>query len=222
MTTTNDSRLAGWSGIVFSLLSLIVIPLTASPLPVLGAAGADYARWYTAHRNGFLVGNFLGLAAFLPGLVQLVVLAAAIRRREGDGGWLSTLVLSSGVFTYAIFFCSLVVFEALPFLLATRSIDSLEAMGTLGNVWFAVDGLAAVPLVVAISWAARRTGVLPSWFVAFGWVVALLASIMGLGGITASPAWLAGGGAATFAGFTAFFIWTLALGVIQLRQRPSA
>lgn len=217
MTTTNDSRLAGWAGIVFSILSLIVIPLTASPLPVLGAAGADYARWHAAHRTGFLVGNFLGLAAFLPGLVQLAVLAAAIRRREGEGGWRAALVLASGVFTYAIFFCSLVVFEALPFLLAPRMLDSLEAMGTLGNVWFAVDGLAALPLVVAVAWAGR--GTLPGWLVTASWLVALLATIMSLGGITASPAWLAGGGVATFVGFTAFFSWTLAIGVVQLRQR---
>ena len=42
---------------------------------------------------------------------------------------------------------------------------------------------------------------------------------MSLGGLTATPAWLAGGGPATFAGFVVFFLWTFAIGVAMVRAK---
>jgi hypothetical protein len=211
-----DTRIAGWSGIVFSILSLIVIPLVVTPPqpPPFGAPAADFAAWYAAHHWGFLAGNFLGMAAFFPGLVQLAVLTAQIRRAEGEGGWLGLLVGLSGTFAYAIFFASLAVFQALPFL----SGAALDAVVTVANLWFALDGLAAVPLALAVGWAVTRTGVFPRWFATFTWVVAAVALVMSLGGLFTSPAWLAGGGPATFLGFVVAFVWTFVLAVLQLRQ----
>lgn len=215
-------RVAGWSGIAFSVLSLIVIPLEAYPLPPpLGSSGATLAAWFGAHRRGFLIGNYLGVAAFVPGFVQLAVLAARVRRLEGAAGWLSSLVLGTGTFTYAVFACSLVVFQVLPFLVDPRLEAAMEAMGSLGAVWFALDGLAALPLVLAVGWATVRVGVLPAWFAWASWLLALLALVMSLGGLTATPPWLAGGGLATGIGFVAFFAWTFAIGVIQLQGTTS-
>src|SRR4051812_39532502 len=147
MNDARAFRLAGWAGIVFSVLSLIVIPLAAAPPPALGASGNTIMAWYTAHRTGFLIGNYLGIAAFFPGFVQLVALAARVRRREGADGWLASLVLTTGTFTYAIFACSLVVFQLLPFLVTP---GLAEPFGWFGALWFALDGLAALPLVLAV------------------------------------------------------------------------
>jgi hypothetical protein len=228
MTTADETRAyraAGWAGIVFSVLSLIVLPLAASPLnpppPVLGASGAEYASWYGLHRTGFLVGNYLGILAFVPGFVQLVVLAARVKRVEGEHGWMGSLVLCTGTFAYAVFACSLVVFQALPFLAERRLEAANEAMGALGAVWFALDGLAALPLVLAVAWATTRTGALPRWFGRTSWVVSIVAAAMSLGGLTSTPAWLAGGGAVTAVGFIGFFVWTTILSVIFLRLKPA-
>jgi hypothetical protein len=214
----DDSRLAGVSGILFSLLSLIVLLFAFPPPPPLGSSATAFADWFAAHGRGFLVGNYLGIAAFVPGFVQLAVLAARVRRLEGDGGWLSSLVLSTGIFAYAVFACSLAVFQVLPFLVEPRLAAATEAMGSLASVWFALDGLAALPLVLAVGWATMRTGALPRWLATASWVVALLAVAMSLGGLTATPAWLAGGGPLTGLGFIAFFAWTCAIGVAFLRQ----
>lgn len=73
MNETTGLRAAGWAGIVFSVLSLIVIPLSFPPPPPLGATGAEFSAYYDAHRWGFLIGNYLGIAAFIPGFLQLVV-----------------------------------------------------------------------------------------------------------------------------------------------------
>src|SRR5262245_57764551 len=128
MTPTRTHRLAGWSGIVFSILSLIVIPLAVTPPPALGSTADGFATWYSEHRVGFLVGNYLGIAAFVPGFVQLAVLAARIRAREPASGWLAALVLASGTFTYAVFACSLVAFQALPFLVDPKTPQAILAV----------------------------------------------------------------------------------------------
>lgn len=94
-------KIAGVAGLVFAILSLIVIPLTLVPESHASALTSSTvlgpsARWYQEHRSGFLLGNYLGLAAFFPGFVQLAVLYAAIRKREGGGGWLAILVFGCG------------------------------------------------------------------------------------------------------------------------------
>ncbi len=212
-------RLAGWCGIAFSLLSLIVLPLVSfSAPPPLGAEGSALSAWYASHRLGFLVGNYLGLVAFVPGFVQLAALGGRIRQLEGAGGWLSTLVVASGTFTYAVFACSLVVFQALPFLVGPRLYSEMEAMGILATLWFSLDGLAAVPLIVAVAVATARTGALPKGFTGASWAVAALALAMSLGALTATPPWFAAGGALTGLGFLVFFAWTFAIGVVFLKR----
>jgi hypothetical protein len=219
MDDQRASRLAGWAGIVFSVLSLIVLPmaLPPPPPPALGATGAQLATWFADHKLGFLVGNYLGILAFVPGLVQLAVLAARVRRLQGPNGWFSSLILATGAFTYAMFACSLALFQVLPFLVDARQHDMAEAMGSLAMVWFALDGLGALPLVLFVGWAGRATGALPKWFAPYSWLTALLATVMSLGALTTQPAWLAAGGPVSGLGFIAFFVWTGVLGGVFLR-----
>jgi hypothetical protein len=209
----NQNKLAGWCGIVFSFLSLIVLPMALPPPPPLGASGAQLAEWFGSHHWGFLVGNYLGILAFFPGFVQLAVFSAEVKKR--DDGWLWMLVLTTGAFAYAVFACSLCIFQALPLLAGAVA---FAILGTLANVWFALDGLAALPLVLAVAWAVRRTGALPRWMVPLSGVVALLSLAMSIGALVSSPPWLAGGGVLTALGFIAFFVWITAWAAAMLRQ----
>ncbi|HRG94805.1 MAG TPA: hypothetical protein PLR99_01080 [Polyangiaceae bacterium] len=228
MDERRASRVGGVCGLVFAALSLVVVPLVAAPATppaALGASGETFAAWYVAHRAGFLVGNYLGIAAFIPGFVQLAVLAARIRAREArtDGAlpWLSGLLLASGTFTYAVFGCSLVAFQAMPFLLDPAAPQASLAMGTLTSVWFALDGLAALPMLLAVAWAVAATGFLPRWVAWLSGAVAALALLMSVGALFDAPPWLAAGGPATFLGFVAFFAWTGALAVAMMRPPPA-
>jgi hypothetical protein len=212
-------RIGGGCGIAFVVLSLAVVPFSVAPppLPTIGASGADFAAWYAAHRVGFLVGNWLGVAAFVPGFVQLAVLAAAVRKREGETPFFSALVLGSGTFAYAVFCASLCAFQAMPFLVDPSRADAADALGTLTSAWFALDGLVGLPLVLALAWAGRATGTLPGPVVAAAAPVGVGLLVMSLGALTTTPAWLAAGGPATAGGFVLFFAWLLAVSIAQLR-----
>jgi hypothetical protein len=216
------NRVAGWAGVVFSILSLIVLPLLGPGLPpVLGASGEAFATYFEEHRVGFLVGNYLGIAAFFPGFVQLVVLAARFRKVEGPTGFFAALILTTGTFGYAVFASSLALFQVLPFMTVANA-QSAHAMGSVASVWFALDGLAALPLVVSVAWATRAIGVLPGWFGRFSMVVAVACLAMSTGALTTQPAWLAGGGLITGVGFVVFFLWTLVLAILFVRNRVRA
>jgi len=218
MNVARTNRIAGWSGIAFSVLSLVVLPLAQSAPPPLGGTGQELGAWYVAHRTPFLIGNYLGIVAFVPGFVQLAVLVARVRQSGKDGGWLAPFVASAGTFAYAVFACSLVTFQALPFIVEPNLERPMEAANALATIWFALDGLAALPLVIAVGWAAAETHILPRWFVPYTWVTALLALAMSAGALTKEPPWLAAGGLVTGVGFIAFFVWTFVLGVLFLRR----
>jgi hypothetical protein len=223
MDEARSLRIGGWAGITFVVLSLIVLPIAAGgPLPpALGHTGAEYAAWYGAHRTSFLLGNYLGIASFFPGFVMLAVLAARVRRLEGPNGWLGPLVLCTGTFAFAIFACSLCLFQVMPFLIQPGREAAAEAFGTLANLWFALDGLAAAPLILSVGWAARTTGALPGWFGKLCSLSAAIAVVTSLGALTATPSWLAGGGTATVAGFIAYFAWALTLAILLFRLAPA-
>ena len=78
-------------------------------------------------------------------------------------------MLASGTFTYGVFACSLIAFQALPFLVDPASPQATLAMGTLASIWFSLDGLAAIPFLLAVGWATLATKtVLPRGFATVG------------------------------------------------------
>jgi hypothetical protein len=217
-------KTAGVAGLVFAALSLVVIPLTLAPESQGGAATSATVlgpsiRWYQQHRAGFLVGNYLGLAAFFAGFVQLAVLYAEIRKREGAAGWLAILVFGCGTFAYAMFGCSLVIFQTMPFLLDPAMPQATRGLSTLSMISFALDGLGAAPFVAAVAWAVGTTHVLPKWFAVLSWITVGIAVLMSLGALVESPRWLAVGGTATDLGFVAFFVWIAVMAVLFLRMK---
>src|SRR4051812_33871242 len=102
MDATKERRLAGAAGILFAVLSLAVIPLSPEIGAPIGSSADELVGYYIRHRFGFLLGNYLGVAAFLPGFVQLVITSSWIRRREEPHGWLGSLVLATGTFAYSV------------------------------------------------------------------------------------------------------------------------
>src|SRR5262245_28453116 len=62
---TEGRRLAGVSGIVYVVLSLVV-GLMVPPPPTLETPAHEVVAYFAAHRQPFLVGNYLGVLALAP------------------------------------------------------------------------------------------------------------------------------------------------------------
>jgi hypothetical protein len=217
---SSERRIAGGAGIVFALLSLIVVPLAPEIGPPVGATADEIAGFFGRNRFGFLLGNYLGIAAFLPGFVQLVIVSTWVRRREDEHGWLGKLVLTTGTFAYAVGAVVLIVFQVVPFLLEGEGRVSLAGLGGLASVSFGLFLLTAMPLLASVGWATLATGVFPRWFGHVSLACALGATFVSLGSLTTQPWWFAAGGLATGIGFILFFTWTFVLAILCLRRAP--
>lgn len=207
--------LAGAAGIVFATLSLIVIPLSPELPPPVGASAGAISGYYVKHGLSFLIGNYLGVVAFLPGFVQLAYLAALVHRNEAQDGWLGSLVLVTGTFAYGFIAGVLLVFQALPFIL--RDDSAALALGAFASVGFALAFVPVSAFAFTVAWATFATRVFGRWFAYVSLFVGFLAVFASTGALTTSPAWLAGGGLCTNAAFVTFFGWTFVLAVLFLK-----
>src|SRR5437879_13680388 len=114
----DERRLAGLAGILFSALSVAIIPFSPEIGAPIGSSADELVSYYVRHHSGFLLGNYLGVAAFLPGFIQLAIVSSWIRRLDEPHGWLGSLAHSRGSFAYSPGPCRLVVSQVLPFITA--------------------------------------------------------------------------------------------------------
>jgi hypothetical protein len=215
MGSDHDARLAGWGGVLFVVLSGVIV--VVSPLwPPLGAPAAEVVAYHRAHRLPFLIGNYLAIAAAAPSFFQLAYLARLVRRAEGDDAWLWIGVATSGAVAHAVGAAVLIVYQAVPFELEPGQEAVAKGLSDLAGVGFACFLLALVGFVLVTSWAAYATRALPRWYAHLGVAVAALALAGSLGAIW-TPTWLAGGGVASCVAVSAFFGWSLVLSLLFLR-----
>ena len=221
MDSNRGAKVAGWAGIVFLVLSCVVVVVSPS-WPSLGATQGEVVAYYRAHRLPFLVGNYLAIAALIPGFVQLGFLVGVFRRAEGEGGWLWIVVLGSGVAAYALGGAVLVVYQVIPFELEAGQEAVAKGFSDLGGAGLALFLLAQLGYVLAVTWASVATRALPRWHAALGVGVAILSLTGSLGAIVTPPL-LAGGGPGSCVPAGAFFVWNTVIAVIFLLPvRPAA
>ncbi len=187
-------------------------------VPVLGASPASIASYFSSHRMQFLVGNYLGIAAMIPGLLALSYLSALFRRAEDNEGWSWLVVLSSGIFAFGVATADLVVFQAIPFLSAPGLELGAKVASDIAEAGFALAMLPVSGFALAVAWACRATNALPRWVAPSGIVTAAISFAASLGSIW-TPPFLAGGGPVTSLALFVFACWFGAIGVALLRKR---
>jgi hypothetical protein len=188
----------GIAFVIFLIASFVVIP--EAP-PSLSDPVGDIKSFYVDHSGNIQASAFLtGIAAFFF-LWFLGSLTTALRRAEGEGGRLSTIVFGAGVITLAF----PLVAAAINTTLATRiAAESDQAViRALYEVQAFAGAFVAFPLAALVggtSLVSLRTGLFPRWLT--------------LGGYALTPGWLIGGTAV----FTedGFFSPTGAYGLIVL------
>ena len=168
------TRFASLSGVVFAALwiAAFVVGLGDEENP----SDAEIVAYYAdeGDRGAETTLMFLVLAASLVFLLFVTVLR---ERLTGASGPLGSVVLGAGLIATTLWIIAAVFWggvaytanETHPFRVDP---DTERLVGEMAYLFFVAGTVAALPLVVATSLAARRSGVLPRWLVVLGLVVA--------------------------------------------------
>jgi hypothetical protein len=209
-------RIGAAGGIAFVLLQVAAQALiqVGGAEPAFDAPAAAAAAFFATRDGGlFTVGDYLSTLSLVPFVWFLGRLWGALRRGEGEPGWLSLVALASGLLFAAAAGAggdwALAVFrrdEGLDPQLARLLFD--QGNLAFANAWVMLGSLCLATGVVAI-----RTRALPR---GLGWAGVALAA----GLLAARAGWASSG--LVFVPYVLFWLWLLTISVVLLRRAGEA
>ena len=198
-------RLAALAGVVF-----IVFYVAAFLLGIeVGNSDREILDYYasSSHRAKELIAFFLIAGAALALIVFAAALRSLIRRPEQDTSMLGSLALAGGTAQAALIIAGNAVSRGAGFASMDKDFhldpNTRRYFEDIGFLLFVSGALAGILLVVAVSLAALRYGLLPRWLGWTGFAVAVLLPT-----------------AIGFLGFLIFLAWMLAVSVTLATRRP--
>jgi hypothetical protein len=200
-------RWAAVAGVAF-----VVLWISAFALGIeVGPSDREILEHYgdSSARSKEIVAFFLIAAAGLALVVFVLGLRSLIARAEREPGALAPLAWAGGVASAALVLAGNSVSRAAAFAATgdefTLDPNTRRLFEDAGLLLLASGAIAAMLLVVAVSLAALRQGVLPRWL---GWAGFPAAALLPL--------------AVSFVGFLVLFVWVLAVAVALLVRRSPA
>ena len=167
-------RVAGACGVAFVVLSVAIV-VTAPPLPTLATSGADVVAYFAKNQGGFLIGNYLGAVALLPGLVLILYLTIAIRDGETGRGYIWLLALVANTSALAVAVAVFVLLQAAAVVAPGSPPQVGLALTDAGMMAFGLFFLPQAAGVAALAWGFLLTGTMPKLI---GWSGYLVAAAM--------------------------------------------
>jgi hypothetical protein len=199
-------RLAALAGVVF-----IVFYVAAFLLGIeVGNSDREILDFYasSSHRAQELIAFFLLAGAALALIVFTAAVRSLIRRPEQDTSMLGSLALAGGTAQAALILAGNAVSRGAGFASMDKDFhldpNTRRYLEDIGYLLFVSGALAGILLVVAVSLAALRYGLLPRWLAWAGFAVAVLLPT-----------------AIAFLGFLIFLAWILAVSVTLATRRPA-
>jgi hypothetical protein len=203
-------------GIVFVVLQMgsqALIQIGGAEPPFDARAETIVAFFMARNSQLYALGDYLSSLSLIAFLWFLGSLWSALRRAEGESGWLSFIAVASGLMIVAAVSAGsgwpLAVFrrdEGLDPQIARLLFD--QANFAFANVWVMLASLSLATGVVSI-----RTGALPLWL---GWAGVLIA-----GGLLAARAVWASS-ALVFVPFGLCYLWLIAISIVLIRRAGAA
>jgi hypothetical protein len=200
-------RLAAITGVAFVVLYVAAFGLGIE----VGASDREILDYYadSANRAKEVVAFFLIAAAALAFLIFAGSLRSMIARAEQDRAVLAALAWSGGIASAVLVLAGNAVSRATAFAAMSDDFELDPNLRRLaedaGFLLFVSGALAAILLVVAVSLAALRHGVLPGWL---GWAGFPAAALLTL--------------AIAFVGFLVLALWVLAVSAALAFRRVPA
>lgn len=179
----------------------------------VGRSDREIVEYYgdSGHRTKEVVAFFLIAAAALALIVFATALRSIIARAEQETGMLAALAWAGGIASGALLLAGNALSRATAFAAMDDEFqlepNTRRLFEDAGLLLLASGAIAAILLVVAVSLAALRHGLLPRWLAWAGFPAAALLPL-----------------AVGFVGFLAFWAWLLVVGAALAfrRSRPTA
>ena len=206
MTRISWERLAALAGLAFVVLYVAAFSLGIE----VGDSDREILAYYanSGHRAKEIVAFFLIAGAALSLVVFAGTLRSLVVRAEQERGMLAALAWAGGIACAILVLAGNAVSRATAYAALDDKFrldpNTRRLFEDTGFLLFASAALAAILLVVAVSLAALRYGVLPRWL---GWAGFPAAALLTLGIV--------------FVGFLVFALWVLAVsGALAVRRSP--
>ena len=196
MTRISWERLAALAGLAFVVLYVAAFALGIE----VGASDREILDYYASsgHRAKEVVAFFLIAGAALALVVFTTALRCLIARVEQETSMLAALAWAGGIACAVLVLAGNALSRATAFAAMddkfTLDPNTRRLFEDAGFLLFVSGALAAILLVLAVSFAALRYGLLPRWL---GWAGFPAAALLPL--------------AIGFVGFLVFIIWLLAV-----------
>lgn len=207
MSRSGWERWAGLAGIAYVALFLVAFALGIE----VGRSDREILDYYadSGHRTREVVAFFLIAAAALALMLFANGLRSLISRAEGNPAPLAALSWAGGITSAAMVLAGNAVSRATAFAAMEDDFqldpNTRRLFEVAGLLLLASGAIAAILLVVAVSVAALRLGVLPRWL---GWAGLVAAVLLPL--------------AVGFIGFLVLWAWVLAVSAaLALNRTPS-
>jgi hypothetical protein len=202
-------RLAAFAGLAYVVLFVAAFALGIE----VGPSDREILDYYadSGHRTKEVVAFFLIAAAALALIVFATALRSIIARAEQETGMLAALAWAGGIASAALVLAGNALSRATAFAAMDDEFqlepNTRRLFEDAGLLLLASGAIAAILLVVAVSLAALRHGLLPRWLAWAGFPAAALLPL-----------------AIGFVGFLALWAWLLAVGgaLAFRRSRPTA
>jgi hypothetical protein len=207
MTRISWERLAALAGFAFVVLYVAAFALGIE----VGASDREILDYYTdsSNRAKEVVAFFLIAAAALAFALFAGSLRSLIARAEQETAMLATLASAGGIACAVLILAGNAVSRATAFAAMSDDFqldpDARRLVEDIGFLLFVSGAFAAILLVVAVSLAAIRHGLLPRWL---GWAGFPAAALLSL--------------AIAFVGFLVLALWVLAVSAALALRRSSA
>lgn len=207
MTRISWERLAALTGVAFVVLYVAAFALGIE----VGASDREILDYYadSGNRAKEVVAFFFIAAAALAFLVFAGALRSLITSAEQETAMLAALTWAGGTACAVLVLAGNAVSRATAFIAMSDEFqldpNMRRVVEQVGFLLFASGALAAILLVVAVSLAALRHGVLPRWLAWAGFPAAALLTL-----------------AIAFVGFLVLALWVLAVSAALASRRRAA
>jgi hypothetical protein len=211
MSNSRLDQIGAAGGIVFVVLQMAAQALIqiGGAEPPFNARAETIATFFMARNSQlFALGDYLSSLSLIAFLWFLGSLWSALRRAEGEPGWLSFVAAASGLMIVATVSSGagwpLAVFrqgEGLDPQIARLLFD--QGNFAFANAWVMLASLSLATGVISI-----RTGALPRWL---GWAGVLIACGM----LAARAVWASSG--LVFVPFLLCYLWLIAISIMLIR-----